>query len=95
MDFAVWLPECDGFDAIWVVVDRLSEVRHVIPSHSIIDAPRSAELFLNTVVLFHGLPLTVVSDRGLLFTTTFWGQICNCLGINRSMSTACHPEMDS
>lgn len=39
MDCVVGLPECEGFDAIWVVVDRLSTMQHFIPCHTMIDAP--------------------------------------------------------
>jgi len=38
MDFVVGLPEWKGFDAIWVVVDRLSIMRRFIPRHTTIDA---------------------------------------------------------
>jgi len=47
MDFVVRLPECEGFDAVWVVVDRLSKVRHFIPCHTTIDAVGLAMLFLS------------------------------------------------
>jgi len=72
MDFMVGLPECEGFDAVWVVVDRLSKMRHFIPCQTTIDALGLAELFLPEVVCLHGLPLTIVSDRGPQFASTFW-----------------------
>jgi len=92
--FVVGLPECEGFNAVWVVVDRLSKMRHCIPIHTTIDAIGLAKLFLRQVVRPQGLPKTIVSDRGPQFTSTFWGQICNRLGIHRRMSTAFHPQTD-
>jgi len=59
-DFGLGLPECEGFDAMWVVVDRLSKMRHFIPCYMTIYAPGLAELFLREVVRRHGLPLTIV-----------------------------------
>jgi len=94
MDFVVGLPQCDGFDAVWVVVDRLSKMRHFIPCHTTIDAMGLAKLFLLVVVRLHGLPKTIVSDRGPQFASTFGGQICNRLGIEQRMSTPFHPQTD-
>jgi len=71
-------------------VDRLSKMRHFIPCHTIIDAVGLGRLFLRKVVRLHGLPRTIVSDRGPQFASTFWGQICDQLGIDRQMSTAFH-----
>jgi hypothetical protein len=62
MDFVVGLPECDGFDAVWVVVDRLSEMRHFIHCHTTIDAVGLAKLLLREVVRLYGLPKTIISD---------------------------------
>jgi transposase InsO family protein len=94
MDFVVGLPECERFDAAWVVVDRLSKMCHFIPCHMTIDAVGLAKLFLWEVVCLHGLPKTIVSDRGPQFASTFWGQICNRLGIDRQMSTAFQRQTD-
>ena len=82
------------FDAIWVVVDRLYKMRHFIPCHTTIDAFEMAKLFVLEIVHRHGLPATIVSDRGPQFAATFWGQICSRLGIDRRMATAFHPEKD-
>jgi len=94
IDFVVELPECEGFDAIWVVVDRLLKMRHFIPCHTTIDAVGMAKLFLREIVRLHGLPATIVSDRGPQFASTFWGQVCCCLGIDRRLSTAFHLQTD-
>jgi transposase InsO family protein len=94
MDFVVRLHECEGFDAVWVVVDRLSKMRHFIPRHTTIDAVGLAKVFLQEVVRLQGLPKTIISDRGPQFDSTFWRQICNRLGIDRWMSTPFHAQTD-
>lgn len=93
-DFQEGLPECDGFDAIWVAVDQLSMMQHCIPCRTTIDASGSAKLFTEEVVHLDGLPLTIVSDRGQQFAMIFWGQICCLLGIDHRFSTASHPRTD-
>jgi len=94
MDFVTGLPECEGYNAIWVVVDRLSKMRHFVPCHTTIDAQGLAEIFLKEVVRLHGLPKTIISDRGPQFAAVFWKRICERLGINRRLSTAFHPQTD-
>jgi transposase InsO family protein len=94
MDFVVGVPECEGFDAVRVVVDRLSKMQHFIPCHTTINAVGLAKLFLREVVWLHGLPKTIVSDQGPQFATTFWEQMWSQLGIGRRMSTSFHPQTD-
>jgi len=94
IDFVVGLSQCEGIDAVWVVVDRLSKMRHFILCHTTLDTVWLAKLFLREVVCLHCLPRSIVSDRGCQFASTFWGHICNRLGIDGQMSTAFDPEMD-
>jgi len=94
MDFVLGLPECEGFNAIWVVVDRLLKMRHFCPCHMTIDAVELARLFLREVVHLHGLAVTIVPDRGPQFASTLWGKICGQSGVDQRMSTAFHPQTD-
>jgi hypothetical protein len=59
-----------------------------------IDARGLAEIFLKVVVRLHGLPKTIISDRGPQFAAILWKRICERLGINRRLSTAFHPWTD-
>lgn len=72
MDVITGLPEGEGYDAVWVVVDRLSKMRHFVPCQTTFDAGGLAELFQSEVVRLHRVPKTVLSDRGPQFATVFW-----------------------
>lgn len=83
MDFVTGLPECEGYDAIWVVVDRLSKMRHFVACRMTVDAGELAEMFLKEVLRLHGLPNTIVLDRGPQFAAVFWKRPCKRLRIDR------------
>ena len=55
MDFIVGLPKSMGFDAIGVMVDRLSKQQHLVPCMTTIDAEGLARLFIDNVFRLHGL----------------------------------------
>lgn len=97
MDFVTGLPDCRGFNAILVVVDRLSKMRHFIPCTANEDgtsAEETARLFVRDIFQLHGLPRTIVSDRGPQFTSTFWAALCSRLAISPLLSTAFHLQTD-
>ena len=60
-----------GYDAIVVFVDRLSKMVHLTPTHTTLTAKGWAELFLENVWKYHGLPEELVSDRGPQFCNKF------------------------
>ena len=94
MDFVTGLPESEGFNAVMVVVDRLTKLRHLIPCTTTTSSEDVAKLYLRNVWKLHGLPKYITSDRGTQFTAKFWKELCKHLGINARMSTAFHPETD-
>jgi transposase InsO family protein len=99
IDFIVDLPrsknETTGQTCrnILVVTDRLSKQRHFIGCGSM-EAKYVARLFLHHVWKHHGLPRTIVSDRGTQFVSKLWQRVCQRLGITTKLSTAYHPETD-
>jgi hypothetical protein len=70
MDFITGLPMSSrGHDSIWVIVDHLTKVAHFIPVKITDHGNRLVELYLSRIVSLHGVPKTIVSDRGPQFTS--------------------------
>ena len=84
----------DSYDSIFVIVNRLTKIVHYEPVKVIIDVPGLAEVIIDVVVRHHGLPDSIVTDRGSLFTLKFWLLLCYFLGIKRRLSTAFYPQTD-
>lgn len=98
MDFMTRLLESNRANAILVFVDQLSKMRHFVACRATDEgssAEKTAKMFLDAVVKLHGLPASIVSDRGLQFVSAFWKHLCQRLGIKVKLSTAYHPESDS
>jgi len=94
MDFTE-MPESLGYNYILVVVDWFSKEVIFVPCTKEETALSTVELFGDHVWCQHGLPSSVVSDRGLVFVSNFLGELYRLLGIKRKMSTAFHPQTDS
>ena len=95
MDFITDLPKSDEYDTILGVIDRLTKMRHFIPCKKDLDARQFATLFTQNIVRLHGIPWNIISDRGSYFSSGLWKQITEKWGIERRLSTAFHPQMDS
>lgn len=78
MDFIVFLPNSEGFTAIFVVVDRLTKMAHFIPTTNDIDAVGTAILYRDNVFKLHGLPDSIISDRGTQFNNDFTENSVKC-----------------
>jgi hypothetical protein len=94
MDFVTDLPASNGFDSMFVVVDRFSKATIVSPCRKDITAEQTSQLYLNHVWRRTGLPHQVISDRGPQFASKVMRELWNKLGVKASLSTAFHPQTD-
>jgi len=95
MDFITQLPKTrDGHDAIFVVVDRLTKMTHIMPTTTNVSAQGVAELYRDHVFVHHGYPQNFVSDRDTRFTSIFWQELLKCCDIKSHKSTSFHPQTD-
>ena len=95
MDFIVGLPQTQkGYDSIWVVIDRLTKSAHFIPVGTRYTVKKYAELYIERILCLHGIPKTIISNRGTQFIARFWEQLHTCLGTRLIRSSAYHPQID-
>jgi transposase InsO family protein len=95
MDFIVGLPNTSQkHDSIWVIIDRLTKTAHFLPVQTTYSAKKYAEVYLDQIVRLHGVPKTIISDRGAQFIARFWEQLQSALGTKLIRSSAYHPQTD-
>jgi hypothetical protein len=95
MDFVSALPRTrEGFDAIFVVVDKLTKQVVFVPTATDATAADTARLYLKNVYRHHGLPRKIISDRDTRFTSKFWKELHRLLQVKLAMSSAFHPQTD-
>jgi hypothetical protein len=95
MDFIVGLPNTSRHhDSIWVIVDRLTKTAHFLLVHTTHRAEKYAEIYIDQIVRLHGIPKTIVSDRGAPFVARFWEQLQESLGTQVIRRSAYHPQTD-
>jgi IS30 family transposase len=93
MDFITGLPLTPKKkDMIWVIVDRLTKSAHFLAINQKDSGEKLVNLYVQEIVSKHGVPKTIVSDRGSMFTSAFWKQLHEALGSRLDFSTAYHPQ---
>ena len=94
VDFIMKLPVSKGHDSILVVCDRFLKMSHFVVTTEKTTAEGLARLFRDNVWKLHGLPESVISDRGPQFTAGLTRELNKMLGIETKLSMAYHPETD-
>ncbi|GKB67326.1 putative reverse transcriptase domain-containing protein, partial [Tanacetum coccineum] len=72
MDFVTKLPKTpNGYDAIWVIIDRLTKSAHFIPIRETYNMDKLTKLYIKEILSRHGVPISMISDRDSKFTSNF------------------------
>ena len=70
MDFVVGLPRTvSDKDAIWIIIDRLTNIAYFRPIKISYSLDRLARLYVDKIVSRHGVSISIISDRDLRFTS--------------------------
>ena len=80
-----------GFDAIWVIIDRLTESAHFLAIRATYPLGKLAQLYVQEIVRLHGAPSTIIADKDLKLTSRFWGALQKAFGMRLFLSIAYHP----
>ncbi|XP_070049955.1 uncharacterized protein [Nicotiana tomentosiformis] len=82
------------FNAVWVIVDRLTKSAHFIPVVTTDSSEQQTQVYIREIIRLHGIPVSIISDRGTKFTSRFWRAVHHEFGTRVELSTAFHPQMD-
>ncbi len=73
MDFITELPPSKisrvVYDAILVIMDRLTKMAHYVPARADWDGSDLAQGWIREVIRLHGVPKRIISDRGPLMNS--------------------------
>ncbi|GJU19880.1 putative reverse transcriptase domain-containing protein [Tanacetum coccineum] len=96
MDFVTKLPKSSqGYDTIWVIVDRLTKSAIFTPMRETDSMEKFARMNLNEVVTRQRIPILIIYDHDSRFASNCWRSLQKALGTNLDMSTALyHPHTD-
>lgn len=72
MEFLVGLPRTSTrHDAIWIVVDILTNSAHCLPIRSTYALDKLAQIYVKEIVCLHGIPSHIILDRDPKFNSRF------------------------
>ncbi|GKA72643.1 putative reverse transcriptase domain-containing protein [Tanacetum coccineum] len=78
MNFVTILPKtANGYDTIWVIVDRLTKSAHFLPIRETDLMEKLMKLYMKEVVTRHGVPVSIIFDRDGIFKLLFWKALHN------------------
>nr|GFC15428.1 putative disease resistance RPP13-like protein 1 [Tanacetum cinerariifolium] len=81
MDLVTKFPRSsDRYDAIWVIVDRLTKSAHFLPIREDYKTEKLARIYINEIVARHGVPVSIISDRDGRFASHLWQALQEVLG---------------
>ena len=94
MDFIIKLSLVAGKDAILVVCNRLLKIAYFVATMEGTSVKGLTRLFRNNMWKLHGLPESVIGDRGPQFVAELTKELNRMLGIETRLLKAFHLQTD-
>ena len=67
-------------DAVWVIVDQLTKSAHFLTVRMTFTLEEFCNLYIRETVRFHGVSVSIVSNRDPQFTTQLWKSFQKAMG---------------
>lgn len=93
MDFIEGLPKSQKYDTILVVIDKFTRYGHFLPLSHPFTAHTVAQAFFSNVYKLHGLPIVIISDKDMIFSSTLWQELFKLTETTLNMSSSYHPKL--
>jgi len=88
------LPSSNGMDTILVIVDRFTKIIRLKATMTNISSEGIAKIYRDEIWKLHGVPRTILSDRGPQFMSKFMEEFTKVLGTKRKLSMVYYPQID-
>jgi transposase InsO family protein len=94
MNFKSMPPSKEGYNMVFVVINRLSKQAVSFPYYKTVTAEDIVRFYINIIFRYKDPPDSIISDRGLQFVSNFWKEFYRILDIKLKLSTAYHLQTD-
>ena len=94
LDLITGLPKLGSYNAVLVIVDKLTKFIQYIPMISNLKQEGFAKLFLDNVVYKYSILQQMISDHNACWAKTFWASVAKYLDLDLLLSTSHHPQTD-
>jgi hypothetical protein len=95
LDFVIKLSDNKNFNAIFMIVNRLSQMHHYIlctTEKNETTIEETIKLLIQHVWKLHELSITMISNKDFQFISLIWDTICRMLRIKAKLFNAFHSE---
>lgn len=83
-----------AYDSILIIYDKLIKYSYFVPYLKTLKLEQIVLIFIKTIFANYSIPETIISDKGITFTSTFWKSLINLLSTKTKYLTLFHPKTD-
>lgn len=95
IDFSISIDwKSNNYHLILIIVNCLIKIIYYKPVKVKIDTVRLAEIIIDMIVRYHGLPKSIISGQGLIFISKFWLLLYHFFDIKRKLFMSFYPQIN-